>query len=109
MVDGMLRVPMMVTTLLIAIPTGIKVFSWLATLWEGRIKFTTPMLFALGFVANFLLGGLSGVMFAAIPFDQQLTVPPTFKPERLNVEVSSGRRDVAPLSQTFVWSVEASP
>src|SRR5438874_1915675 len=42
-------------------------------------------------------------------FDQQLTVPPTFKPERLNVEVSSGRRDVAPLSQTFVWSVEASP
>jgi hypothetical protein len=42
-------------------------------------------------------------------FDQQLTVPPSFKPERLNVEVSSGRRDVAPLSQTFLWSVEASP
>lgn len=42
-------------------------------------------------------------------FDQQLTVPPNFKPERLNVEVSSGRRDVAPLSQTFLWSVEASP
>lgn len=41
--------------------------------------------------------------------DQQLTVPPNFKPERLNVEVSSGRRDVAPLSQTFLWSVEASP
>ena len=42
-------------------------------------------------------------------FEQQLTVPPSFKPERLNVEVSSGRRDVAPLSQTFLWSVEASP
>src|SRR2546429_9514508 len=42
-------------------------------------------------------------------FEQQLTVPPTFKPERLNVEVSSGRPDLAPLSQTFVWSVEASP
>jgi hypothetical protein len=42
-------------------------------------------------------------------FDQPLTVPPNFKPERLNVEVSSGRRDVAPLSQTFLWSVEASP
>jgi hypothetical protein len=42
-------------------------------------------------------------------FNQQLTVPPNFKPERLNVEVSSGRRDVAPLSQTFGWSVEASP
>jgi hypothetical protein len=42
-------------------------------------------------------------------FDQELTVPLSFKPERLNVEVSSGRRDVAPLSQTFLWSVEASP
>jgi len=42
-------------------------------------------------------------------FDQELAVPPGFKPERLNVEVSSGRRDVAPLSQTFLWSVEASP
>src|SRR5205085_2399 len=46
-----LRVPMMVTTLLIAVPTGIKIFSWLATMWEGRIHFTTPMLFAVGFVA----------------------------------------------------------
>lgn len=42
-------------------------------------------------------------------FDQQLTVPPNFKPERLNVEVSSSRRDIAPLSQTFLWNVEASP
>ena len=51
---------MMVTTLLIAVPTGIKVFSWLATMWEGRIHFTTPMLFALGFVSMFVIGGLSG-------------------------------------------------
>jgi cytochrome c oxidase subunit 1 len=64
-----LRVPMMVTTLLIAVPTGIKVFSWLATLWEGRIRFTTPMLFALGFVANFLIGGLSGVYLGSVPID----------------------------------------
>ena len=64
-----LRVPMMVTTLLIAIPTGIKVFSWLATLWEGRIRFTTPMLFALGFVANFLIGGLSGIYLGSVPID----------------------------------------
>ena len=42
-------------------------------------------------------------------FDQELSVPPSFKPERLNVEVSSGRRDVAPLSQTFLWNVETSP
>ncbi len=64
-----LRVPMMVTTLLIAIPTGIKVFSWLATLWEGRIKFTTPMLFALGFVSMFLIGGLSGIYLGSVPID----------------------------------------
>jgi cytochrome c oxidase subunit 1 len=64
-----LRVPMMVTTLLIAVPTGIKVFSWLATLWEGRLHFTTPMLFALGFVSMFTIGGLSGVYLGAVPID----------------------------------------
>src|SRR5207237_5161242 len=64
-----LRVPMMVTTLLIAVPTGMKVFSWLATMWEGRIHFTTPMLFAVGFVAMFVIGGLSGVMLGAVPID----------------------------------------
>ena len=64
-----LRVPMMVTTLLIAVPTGIKVFSWLATLWEGRLHFTTPMLFALGFVSMFAIGGLSGVYLGAVPID----------------------------------------
>jgi len=66
---GWLRVPMMVTTLLIAVPTGIKVFSWLATLWEGRLRFTTPMLFALGFVSMFVIGGLSGIYLGAVPID----------------------------------------
>jgi len=60
-----LRVPMMITTLLIAIPTGIKVFSWIATLWRGRIHLTTPMLFALGFVTMFVIGGLSGICSAS--------------------------------------------
>jgi cytochrome c oxidase subunit 1 len=71
-VSGMaawLRIPMMVTTMLIAVPTGIKVFSWLATLWEGRIRFTTPMLFASGFVSMFVIGGLSGIYLGSIPID----------------------------------------
>jgi cytochrome c oxidase subunit 1 len=66
---GYLRVPMMVTTLLIAVPTGIKVFSWLATTWEGRIHLTTPMLWALGFVSMFVIGGLSGIYLGAVPID----------------------------------------
>src|SRR5438093_449079 len=60
---------MMVTSMVIAVPTGIKVFSWLATLWEGRIHFHTPMLFALGFVSMFVIGGLSGIYLAAVPID----------------------------------------
>ncbi|HEU5277917.1 MAG TPA: cbb3-type cytochrome c oxidase subunit I, partial [Gaiellaceae bacterium] len=64
-----LRVPMMVTSMVIAVPTGIKVFSWLATLWEGKLHFTTPMLWALGFVSMFVIGGLSGVMLGAVPID----------------------------------------
>jgi cytochrome c oxidase subunit I len=64
-----LRVPMMITTLLIAVPTGIKVFSWIATLWRGRIHLTTPMLFALGFVTMFVIGGLSGIYLGSVPID----------------------------------------
>jgi cytochrome c oxidase subunit I len=75
-VSGMpnwLRVPMMITTLLIAIPTGIKVFSWLATMWEGKLHFETPMLFALGFLSMFVIGGLSGVMLGSVPIDIHVT------------------------------------
>src|SRR5579862_9442879 len=68
-----LRVPMMVTTLLIAIPTGIKIFSWLATMWEGKLHFNTPMLFALGFLSMFVIGGLSGIMLGAVPIDIHVT------------------------------------
>jgi cytochrome c oxidase subunit I len=64
-----LRIPMMITTLLIAVPTGIKVFSWLATTWEGRINFSTPMLWGLGFVSQFVIGGLSGIFLGAVPID----------------------------------------
>jgi cytochrome c oxidase subunit 1 len=75
-VSGMaawLRVPMMITTIIIAVPTGIKVFSWLGTMWNGRIHLRTPMLFALGFISTFVIGGLSGVMLGTIPVDIQVT------------------------------------
>lgn len=55
-----LRVPFMYSTLLVAVPTGVKFFSWVATIWEGKLSFETPMLFVLGAISIFLLGGLSG-------------------------------------------------
>jgi cytochrome c oxidase subunit 1 len=70
-VSGMqtwIRVPMMITTAVIAVPTGIKIFSWLATLWRGVLHLDTAMLFALGFLTMFTLGGISGVMLSMIPF-----------------------------------------
>ena len=61
------------SSFLVTIPSAIQVFAWLATLVTGRPRLTTPMLFVLGFIFVFVIGGLSGVMFAAIPFDQQTT------------------------------------
>jgi len=60
-----------VTTMLIAVPTGIKVFNWIGTIWGGSLKLNTPMLFSLGFIAMFLLGGVSGVMHAVSASDAQ--------------------------------------
>ena len=60
-------------TMTIAIPTGIKIFNWMGTMWGGRIRMTTPMLFAVGFVAMFTIGGLSGVTHAVVPSDWQQT------------------------------------
>ena len=60
-----------VSTMLIAVPTGIKIFNWIGTMWGGSIDLRTPMLFALGFIALFIVGGLSGVTHAAPPSDAQ--------------------------------------
>jgi cytochrome c oxidase subunit I len=68
-----IRIPMAITTVIIAVPTGIKIFSWLATLWRGVLHLDTPMLFALGFLTTFSLGGISGIMLAMIPFDIHVT------------------------------------
>jgi cytochrome c oxidase subunit 1 len=60
-------------TMVIAIPTGVKIFNWIGTIWGGRIDYKSPMLFALGFIAMFIMGGLSGVMHASPPADLQQT------------------------------------
>src|SRR5579862_8429067 len=64
-----LQIPFMVLTMTIAIPTGVKIFSWMATLWGGVIQHTTSLLYAVGFLALFTLGGITGVFLAAVPFD----------------------------------------
>jgi cytochrome c oxidase subunit 1 len=64
-----LGVTFMVATMMIALPSAIKVFNWLGTLWGGRLQFTTPMLFAISFVSMFIIGGLSGIFMAATPVD----------------------------------------
>jgi cytochrome c oxidase subunit 1 len=60
------------SSLLVSVPTGIKFFNWLATMYGGRISFASPMLFAFGFLSMFLIGGLTGIMLASAPFDFQL-------------------------------------
>ena len=63
----------MIVTMMIAVPTGIKIFSWIATIWGGVVSFPTPMLFAIGFIAFFTIGGLSGVYLSSIPMDIHVT------------------------------------
>ena len=60
-------------SLLIAVPTGVKIFNWIATMWGGSLVFSTAMLFSMAFIVEFTMGGLSGVIFAAVPLDWQLT------------------------------------
>ena len=62
----------MVVSMVIAVPTGMKIFNWLATLWRGNISLDTPMLYAVGFLSVFTIGGLSGIYLAAFPVDWQV-------------------------------------
>jgi cytochrome c oxidase subunit 1 len=66
---GWMRMLFMATTMLISVPTGIKVFAWVATIWGGKLRLNTPMLFALGGLTMFVFAGVTGIMLAAVPFD----------------------------------------
>jgi len=59
-------------SMMIALPSGVQIFCWIATMWQGRIRFATPMLFVIGFVVDFVIGGLTGVMLASVPVDLQV-------------------------------------
>ena len=61
------------STMIIAVPTGVKIFNWLGTIWGGKLTLNTPMLFALGFIGMFVIGGLSGVTHSVVPADTQQT------------------------------------
>src|SRR5512142_629436 len=72
-IDPALQVFFMSSTMLIAVPTGVKIFSWLGTIWGGSLRYKTAMLFSLGFIAVFTIGGISGVFLGSVPVDIQLS------------------------------------
>src|SRR2546422_2140751 len=74
-IDISVRVPFMIATVTIAVPSGVKVFNWLATMWGGKILLRTPMLFVIGFLSMFVIGGLSGGVPASLPLGEQLQGP----------------------------------
>ncbi|WP_026190410.1 cytochrome c oxidase subunit I [Halomicrobium katesii] len=67
--DPRLRASFMAVSLAIAIPSAVKTFNWITTMWNGQLRLTTPMLFCIGFVSNFIIGGVTGVFLASIPVD----------------------------------------
>ncbi len=68
-IDPRLRASFMAVSLAIAIPSAVKVFNWITTMWNGKLRLTAPMLFCIGFVQNFIIGGVTGIFLAAIPVD----------------------------------------
>ena len=72
-IDPRLRVSFMAVSLAIAVPSAVKTFNWITTMWNGKLRLTAPMLFCIGFVSNFIIGGVTGVFLASIPVDLILT------------------------------------
>ncbi|MFC6964019.1 cbb3-type cytochrome c oxidase subunit I [Halocatena marina] len=72
-IDPRIRLSFMAVSLAIAIPSAVKTFNWITTMWDGNLRLTAPMLFCIGFVSNFIIGGVTGVFLAAIPVDLILT------------------------------------
>ena len=70
--DTRVRMFFMIMTMIIGVPTGVKIFNWVFTMWGGVMRFEAPLLFCIGFVSNFLIGGIDGVFLASIPVDYQL-------------------------------------
>jgi cytochrome c oxidase subunit 1 len=70
--DPRLKASFMAVSLAIAIPSAVKTFNWITTMWNGKIRLTAPMLFCIGFVSNFILGGVTGVFLASVPVDMIL-------------------------------------
>jgi cytochrome c oxidase subunit 1 len=70
--DPRLRASFMAVSLAIAIPSAVKTFNWITTMWNGKLRLTTPMLFCIGFVSNFIIGGVTGVFLASVPVNQIL-------------------------------------
>ncbi|MFB6126436.1 MAG: cbb3-type cytochrome c oxidase subunit I [Halolamina sp.] len=68
-IDPRLRASFMAVSLAIAIPSAVKTFNWITTMWNGKLRLTTPMLFCIGFIQNFIIGGVTGVFLASIPVD----------------------------------------
>ena len=71
-IPAFLRVPFMITTLLVAVPTGVKVFAWVATMWMGNLRISTAFLFVLSAIITFLIGGLTGMPLGIVPVDLYL-------------------------------------